>query len=156
MKTRGRRRSMWNSNPSKILGQEMSGNWVIHVSDNAGADLGTLNEWCVKAIYAGGATGVDAIIAPASLALSQNYPNPFRSRTTFRFALPRDMVVDLTVYNVAGQRVKTLASGVMPLGHHAIDWSGRDHRGARVSSGIYFYRLTTEDKTLTRKLLHLK
>ena len=66
------------------------------------------------------------------------------------------MDVDLTVFNIAGQRVKTLVSGTLPFGYHAVEWSGRDDRDAHVSSGIYLYRLTTEEKTLTRKLLYLK
>jgi len=139
-----------------LVGEQASGEWVLWVADQAGSDVGTLNEWCVKVGCSASAVGVDEVVAPPALALSQNFPNPFRSRTTFRFALPREMDVDLTVYNVAGQRVRTLVAGRLPLGHHAVDWAGHDQDGARVSSGVYFHRLTTEESPLTRKLLFIK
>ncbi len=93
---------------------------------------------------------------PAEVELSQNSPNPFNPVTEIVFALPRDAVVNLSVYNVHGRRVNTLASGVYPAGYHAVTWRGRDTNGVEASSGIYFYRLTTDGKTLTKKMMMLK
>jgi subtilisin-like proprotein convertase family protein len=139
-----------------FLGEPMGGDWILTVSDHAGADVGVLNEWCLRILHPAGPVDAPAGLVPPPLALAQNYPNPFGLRTTFRFSLPREMDVDLSVYNVAGQRVATLVHEVLPVGHHRIEWSGRDQRGTRVANGVYFYRLSTEDAVLTRKLLRLK
>jgi hypothetical protein len=90
------------------------------------------------------------------LSLSQNRPNPFNPATTIEFTIPeRDHVV-LTVYNVAGQRVVTLVDQVMTEGHKGITWDGSNSQGSAVSTGVYFYRLQTGGKTLTRKMVVLK
>jgi flagellar hook assembly protein FlgD len=64
--------------------------------------------------------------------------------------------VNLKVYNIAGQLVKTLASGQTSAGPHTIKWDGRDNSGNKVSSGIYIYRLQTENKDVTKKLVILR
>jgi hypothetical protein len=90
------------------------------------------------------------------LSLSQNHPNPFNPATTIEFTVPeRDHVV-LTVYNVAGQRVVTLVDQVMTEGHKGITWDGSNSQGSAVSTGVYFYRLQTGGKTLTKKMVVLK
>lgn len=88
--------------------------------------------------------------------LAQNYPNPFASKTVINFALPTPGKVNLTVYNLAGQRVKTLASETHPAGYHHISWNGRDNEDRDVANGIYFYRLQTETEELTRRLILMR
>jgi hypothetical protein len=90
---------------------------------------------------------------PRELALFQNYPNPFNPTTTIVFALPEKQSVDLTIYNVEGKRVATLVEGVLGEGYRRVVWNGRNDRGNPVASGVYFYRLTTGTKTLTRKMV---
>jgi hypothetical protein len=89
--------------------------------------------------------------------LSQNYPNPFNPTTTIEFALREQSKVTLRVYNVAGQLVRTLVDDVKAPGvvHTAI-WDGRDNRGQSVSSGVYFYKLTSKNFVQTRKMVLLK
>jgi subtilisin-like proprotein convertase family protein len=140
----------------RFIGDPMEGEWMLTVSDHAGADTGTLNTWCLRITYAGGAVSVAAVSEPPALALSQSFPNPFSRETQIRFALPREMEIDLSVYDISGRRVATIASGKMPAGHHSAFWAGRDGHGRPVASGVYFYRLVTDERTLTRKMLRLK
>lgn len=93
---------------------------------------------------------------PTVFELDQNYPNPFNPTTDIAFALPVQSNVELTVFNVLGQKVATLASGVMPAGKHQITWKSTNDDGQAVASGVYFYRLTTDKFTDTRKMLLLK
>ena len=97
-----------------------------------------------------------AATTPNTFALSQNFPNPFNSGTIIRFALPTSENVELTVYNLAGQKVTTLAEGLRQAGSYALNWDGRDESGHALASGIYFYKLQTETQEETRKLLVLR
>lgn len=88
--------------------------------------------------------------------LNSNYPNPFNPTTTISFSLPSEMACNLDIYNIRGQRVKTLLNDNMSSGKHHIVWDGKDNSGNIVSSGIYFYRLSTPATTLTSKMLLMK
>jgi len=90
------------------------------------------------------------------LELHNNYPNPFNPVTTISFSLPKEKKIELTIYNIKGQKVKTLYSGLAEEGKHTMVWEGKDTNDKSVSSGIYLYRLKTDNKELTRKMLMLK
>ncbi len=90
---------------------------------------------------------------PASLSLSQNTPNPFNPSTTITFAVPTTGAVDLSVFNVQGQLVRTLVDAEMPAGSHAAVWNGRDMQGRPAASGVYLYRLTGTDGTLVKRMV---
>ena len=92
---------------------------------------------------------------PQSLTLKQNYPNPFNSNTMIRFALPIHVDVELTIFNLAGQRVATLAQGAREAGTYTVRWDGRDDDGRALASGVYLYRMQTDDgqQVETRKLV---
>jgi hypothetical protein len=94
--------------------------------------------------------------APMDVSLEQNRPNPFNPVTEILFGIPRPMNVSLRVYSVEGRLIQTLAEGVFEAGYHSAAWFGEDRSGVEVSSGIYFYRLETPEKVLTRKMLMLK
>lgn len=96
------------------------------------------------------------IAIPNTFYLDQNYPNPFNPITTIRFGLPQQTEVVLEVFNVMGQKIKTLHSGIMTAGEKEIVFDGKNSQGNDISSGIYFYRLKTENKTLIRKMILLK
>jgi len=88
---------------------------------------------------------------PTEWSLNQNYPNPFNPVTQLSFALPKDSRVRLDVYNILGQKVITLVDDVMPAGYHSVLWNAD-----REASGVYFYRLKTDEFTQTRKMTLLK
>jgi hypothetical protein len=90
------------------------------------------------------------------LSLSNNYPNPFNPQTTITFNLPSPGEIDISIFNLLGQKVATIASGQYAAGEHRVVWDGKDDNGNSVSSGLYFYRLTTDGKTLTKKMVLLK
>lgn len=90
---------------------------------------------------------------PVTFALAQNYPNPFSTATTIEYELPSDAYVTLKVYNIAGQLVKYLVNGFMEAGAHKVVWDGRDMSGNLLSSGLYIYRLESEEFHNAKKLL---
>ncbi|MEE4312619.1 MAG: C1 family peptidase [candidate division KSB1 bacterium] len=93
---------------------------------------------------------------PTDLALFQNYPNPFNPVTTISYRLPSESDVDLSIYNLNGQRILTLMNGRQTAGHYTITWNGRDDAGSLMSSGIYLYRLNAGNEIQTRKLTLMK
>jgi hypothetical protein len=93
---------------------------------------------------------------PAVTKLGSNYPNPFNPETTINFSLKEAGHVNLEVYNIKGQRVTTLVNEEMSAGHHNVVWNGRDERGNQVSSGVYFFRMSNDRYTSTRKMILMK
>jgi len=78
---------------------------------------------------------------PTSFSLTDNFPNPFNPATTIQYALPQAADVELTVYNVVGQVVRTLVAEHQSAGRYAVEWDATDDSGHSLSSGMYFYRL---------------
>ncbi len=93
---------------------------------------------------------------PANFYLHPNYPNPFNPSTTISFDLPRRARVTLSIVNILGQEVKRLIDQVMSAGSHSVAWDGRDGSGEPAASGVYLYRLETDEGILSRKMLLLK
>ena len=98
----------------------------------------------------------DVKLIPSDFSLQQNFPNPFNPSTEIRFDLPEEGQVELTVFNMQGQKVRTLESGRMTPGYHAIIWNGTNDNGSRVSTGMYFYSIQTNKFQAVRKMLFLK
>ncbi|MBD3348135.1 MAG: S8 family serine peptidase [Candidatus Eisenbacteria bacterium] len=99
------------------------------------------------------ATGVPPHGLPTSLALSQNRPNPFGAGTGISYALPADGYVELRIYDVSGRLVRTLVEGLQPAGKWTVAWDGRDDRDNRVASGVYFYSLRADGKTVEKRMV---
>ncbi len=91
-----------------------------------------------------------------STTLDQNYPNPFNPVTTISFSLAKDSKCDLTIYNIKGQKVRSLLSDTKSKGKHRVIWDGKDQNGKGVSSGVYFYILSTDKTRMAKKMLLLK
>lgn len=89
-------------------------------------------------------------------ALQANYPNPFNPSTTIAFSLAEASPVKLSIYNLKGQKVKSLHHGALSAGSHTITWQGDDDAGRKVSSGIYLIRYETPQKAYTRKAMLMK
>ncbi len=95
--------------------------------------------------------------APAvSRMLNPNFPNPFNPETTISFDMPKAGNARLDIYNVKGQLVKTLFDGTAPYGKTSKVWNGTDNSGNAVTSGVYFYRLSTDNHSETRKMMLMK
>ena len=86
-------------------------------------------------------------------ALSGNYPNPFNPSTTIRFSLGENTNASIAVYNTLGQKIRTLLEGPQTAGIHTVLWDGCNDIGQRVSSGVYFYRLSAGGFEKTMKMV---
>ena len=99
---------------------------------------------------------IEAWVAPVSIQDTRNYPNPFNPETTISFALTSASHVNLSIYNVLGQEVMVLLDETIPAGTHQVNWNCKNANGESLSSGIYFYRIITNDDIVTRKMMMLK
>jgi len=93
---------------------------------------------------------------PGDFVLDQNYPNPFNPATQIRFGLPEAGNVTLKIYNSVGQLVKTLVNGNMSEGYHQVNWDATNSSGSKLSSGIYFYTLTSGSFIESKKMILMK
>ena len=93
---------------------------------------------------------------PEGFKLLQNYPNPFNPVTTIKFQIPRSSFVDLKIYNISGQEIKSLIRRQMEPGYFSIEWDGTNKSGNFVSSGTYLYILSTGSIIKTNKMMLVK
>ena len=104
------------------------------------------------------ATGVesDGHAVPTEFSLNQNYPNPFNPSTSIRFGVPDAGRVKISVYDIRGAHVRTLATGQFAAGYHTVTWNGLNDAGVQVANGTYMYRLETDAQIFTKKMVFLK
>jgi len=93
---------------------------------------------------------------PLSYTLSQNYPNPFNNNTTFIVESPMESVVEMAIFNLLGQRVKTLFHGLMQPGPMTLTWDGINEKGCASATGVYIARFVTPSLVLSKKMVYLK
>jgi len=97
---------------------------------------------------------------PLTHELSQNYPNPFNPETVIRFGIPAQITagtnVQLRIYNMLGEVVRTLVDEPMSPGTYTARWNGRDNRGVQVAAGVYIYRIVAGESRATKRMLMLK
>ncbi|MCK5052201.1 MAG: right-handed parallel beta-helix repeat-containing protein [Candidatus Cloacimonetes bacterium] len=99
----------------------------------------------------------NVIIQTSEVSLHQNFPNPFNPTTTISFSLQKNSKVELSIYNIKGQKIKSLLSNQTAVGEHSIVWDGKDASGKKVGSGIYLYKLNVNGKIeAVKKCLLLK
>jgi hypothetical protein len=137
---------------------------TVQIADTLAAN--TTYYWKIGAVDTGGTTFsnvphfvtgtlvlVDGAVnnLPTEFALHQNYPNPFNPSTTINFDLPQDVNVQITVFNILGQRVAVLVDGVMRAGYHQVVFNAN-----RFASGAYIYEMRAGDKVFKEKMLLLK
>jgi hypothetical protein len=144
-----------------VTGRELS----IQIKDYQVLDLQT-GEYIAKPIISGmqeyslimfSRDGDQEEDMPSITQLYNNYPNPFNPTTTISFSVTQNSnFVTLEIFNVKGQKVRTMFSGSAEEGKHTVTWHGDDENGNPVSSGIYFYKLKTGKQELSRKMLLLK
>ena len=124
----------------------------------SGAGDGTILLWdVVEWTNSGTAVAANKLIGlPDELQLQQNAPNPFNSQTVISYVLPKSGPTRLELFSVTGQRVAILRQGHQQAGYHRLHWNGRDREGRSLASGMYLYRLVTDEGILTRKLTLLR
>lgn len=93
---------------------------------------------------------------PMEYKLDQNRPNPFNKVTTITYTISQRVRVELMIYNLLGEKVKTLVNAVQGPGRYVVEWDGCDDRGRKVAPGIYFYQIKMGDRRSTRKLLFVQ
>ena len=93
---------------------------------------------------------------PTNVVLHENSPNPFNPTTQIKFGLPNMQKVEIDVYSITGQKIKTLVNSTMSAGYHTINWSATDDNGVKVSSGIYIYQLRCGNEVFTKKMIFAK
>ena len=100
-------------------------------------------------------SGEDEIIPSERLLFC--YPNPFNPSTTIYFSIAKESIVKLSIFNIKGQKVKTLVNDNLEKGNHSVVWLGKDEADKFVSSGVYFYKIEFDGKTESvKKCLLLK
>ena len=110
-------------------------------------------------LFSGSQTAVEETgqaAQPGALALEQNFPNPFNAGTVIRFDLDRPGEIELSLYDLGGRKVATLARGPRPAGRYEVRWDGQGRDGSRLASGVYLYRLQAGERSQSRKLLLLR
>ena len=133
--------------------------------DGARPYLGTLDEVKVfgRALSAGEVStlavlppvAVDPTPIPSLTQLSRAMPNPFRNTTTLEYALSVGGRVELSIFDLSGRRVRSLARGESPAGVHRVQWDGRDEVGNRLEAGVYFARLETPQGGFNKRIIRL-
>jgi len=98
----------------------------------------------------------DTTVPPLQSSLHSNYPNPFNPSTTIAYSLANPEKVELSIYNLKGQRVKTLMNSIQIAGNHCLVWNGTDESGNGVGSGIYFIKMDTPTLSTSRKITLIK
>jgi len=145
---------------------------IFNIEDTTYTDYDLLNgeyEYFVTAVYDSGESepsntenivieviAIDDILLPEFTHLAGNYPNPFTPQTTISYALKEETKVIIEIYNIKGQSVKTLIDRKEIAGFHEIVWNAKDDNQQQVSSGIYFYKMTTGNYSNIRKMILLR
>lgn len=93
---------------------------------------------------------------PSAFVLEQNYPNPFDPETTIEYQLPHAAEVEISIFNLPGQKVTTLVKEYKTAGYHKLIWSGTDESGRLAASGVYLYHLKAGKFVAMKKMLLLR
>ncbi|NQV37647.1 MAG: T9SS type A sorting domain-containing protein, partial [Candidatus Marinimicrobia bacterium] len=128
--------------------------WNVSASDGLGETVATNGPFMmhVEALLGVG----DEALIPDVFALHQNYPNPFNPTTRIEYDIPEISNVQITIYNVMGQKVRTLVNAEHSPGYHSVLWNGTNEFGSPVSSGMYFYQIKANNFNKVKKLVLMK
>lgn len=137
---------------SNFRGIELQGFWVLRIYDKTAGNQGTLNGWSLNILYSLNVpVKKENNIIPDKYELFQNYPNPFNPETNIKFYLPKTDFVKLSVYDILGREVTILINEVKSAGVYTITYNA-----SQLPSGIYFYRITTNEFTDIKKFVLIK
>ena len=93
---------------------------------------------------------------PHTFELAQNFPNPFNPTTEISYGIPRAGMVEFQVFDILGRLVRTLVNEFQTEGRYVVSWDGRNSERSQVSSGVYFYKLSSGSARLEKKMMMLK
>ena len=115
------------------------------------------NEWREYQLEIGSSIDLKPLVVyPERIKLHQNYPNPFNVQTTISYELVNDVYVEISIYNILGEKVRTLKDGYQRKGEYSIIWDSKDKYGNEIASSIYYYQLKTNDIVLTKQMTVIK
>ena len=117
---------------------------------------GNISQFLTNFECAEGQLGFEENFMPLDFALHQNYPNPFNPITTLRYDLPEDSFVNVTIYDMLGNVVKSLVNGKQSYGYKSIQWNASDNQGKPVSAGVYIFSFQSRDFVDAKKMILLK
>jgi len=137
------------------------GDWILTVRDDSPGDTGSVLRWGLSVKvrpYRGVLTAIKTQkTLPAAFQLFSNFPNPFNGQTVIRFRLSSAQTVDVTIYNVLGERVRSLFHRrKFAPGTYQILWNGQTDSGLPAPSGVYFIHLATPEQQVVRKMLLIR
>jgi subtilisin-like proprotein convertase family protein len=142
-----------------LVGQNALGFWRLRAKDFASSDVGRLNGWGLQIFSTDtGVNGGPSTSGTAPGLYLAGRPNPFASGTviTYNQPGPGPQTVELSVYNIAGQRVRTLASGLQSPAKYLMEWDGRDDQGRAIAAGVYLVRLSVNRRTTSTKMVAVR
>ena len=137
------------------IGNAIANATVTFVSEHSTVKAVTDSSGNYSALLSTVITGVEEPSTPQAFTLHQNFPNPFNPSTTIEYELKEFSPVKLTVYNIAGQLIRTLQDNYESVGLHRVVWDGRDERGNMVAAGVYLYHLESGTFTQSKKMVLL-
>ncbi len=138
---------------AQFTGTDATGLWILRITNHSVDRMGILEEWGVGIDFTTVVTSLDAIPGgvPQSVQVDQNFPNPFNPSTTIRYGIPRKSHVTLTLFDLTGRKVATLVDGEEDAGYHLVRLDG-----AKLATGVYFYRLVAGSYAGTKRLIILR
>jgi len=117
-----------------------------------GVNMGALDVGCTEQLF----IEEEIISIPSDFTLHQNYPNPFNPTTMISYDLPKEVNVNITIYDMMGRVVSNLVSSQQNAGYKSIQWNATNNTGQPVSAGLYLYTIQAGDYTQTKKMVLLK
>jgi hypothetical protein len=134
---------------------EATGTWNIWATDGA-SNIWSANGPFELTINAEGLSIANGNLIPDNFALHNNYPNPFNPSTRIRYDIPEDGIVSLTIYDLAGRKVRELVNKSQNAGYHLAVWDGTNDFGQSLSTGVYIYQIRSGSFVQSKKMLFMK
>jgi subtilisin-like proprotein convertase family protein len=128
----------------------IAGTWILRVLDLVNGNQGTLSYWCVI-FRSKNSINIEETEIPASFNLSQNYPNPFNSTTRINYSIPKNSNVEMKIYDMLGREVRTLVNEHQNAGNYVVMFNAGE-----LASGMYFFKLKTDDFSNVKKMILIK
>ena len=127
--------------------------WHVHDGNRPQPQIVTPGTFDIELLNSTVAVEKNDFGLPHDFSLFQNYPNPFNPSTTIEYRVMRQQHVNLSIYNMRGQKIKTLVDDIRAAGTHTIRWNGRDEIDIPVPSGVYLCTLVVDAQRQTRKMV---